>query len=169
MPGAPGDVAKAGPARGDVVLLQQEMPVQTDRGGAEGARAAGAASVLNAAPFVAAAAPLLAEADYVVANETEFDLYGEELALAGADRLARMRAFAATSGRTIDRHPRRRRRLAATPEADARRSRRCPSRRSIRSAPATPFAAIFARRARRRPAARGRRWRARPLRARSPA
>ena len=97
----PGDVAKAGPARGDVVLMQQEIPVQTIAAGLKAARAAEAASVLNVAPFVAAAAPLLAEADYVVANEAEFDLYSEALGLIGDDRLARMRAFAATSGRTM--------------------------------------------------------------------
>ncbi|MBN9273120.1 MAG: ribokinase, partial [Mesorhizobium sp.] len=41
------------------------------------------------------------KADYVVANETEFDLYAEAMSLKGADRPARMRDFAAQTGRTI--------------------------------------------------------------------
>ena len=42
--------------------------------------------MLNTAPFRADAVDLLAEADYVVANETEFDLYADALELAGGDR-----------------------------------------------------------------------------------
>jgi ribokinase len=56
--------------------------------------------VLNTAPARDDAAPLLAKADYVIANETEFDLYSKPLKLAG-DRLQRMRDFAARTGRTI--------------------------------------------------------------------
>ena len=63
--------------------------------------AAGAVSVLNTAPFRAEAASFLHKADYVVANETEFDLYGEALGLSGRDRAARMRAFVERTGRTI--------------------------------------------------------------------
>jgi ribokinase len=37
----------------------------------------------------------------VVANETEFDLYGEALALSGRDRPARMRAFGEKTGHII--------------------------------------------------------------------
>ena len=44
---------------------------------------------------------LLAKADYVVANETEFDLYCQPLGLTGADRPERMRAYARKTGRTI--------------------------------------------------------------------
>ena len=40
-------------------------------------------------------------ADYVVSNETEFDLYTEVLKLSGRDRAARMRAFVERTGRTI--------------------------------------------------------------------
>jgi ribokinase len=57
--------------------------------------------VLNTAPFRAEAASLLALADTVVANETEFDLYAAELALPGATRQERMLAFAAQTGRTL--------------------------------------------------------------------
>ncbi|TPI37545.1 ribokinase [Mesorhizobium sp. B2-9-1] len=106
VPGAndsvvPGDVAKAYLKKGDVVLLQHEIPLQTVEATLDAARAAGAVSVLNTAPFRAEAAGLLGKADYAVANETEFDLYGEALSLSGRDRPARMRDYAKKTGRII--------------------------------------------------------------------
>ncbi|RVA12140.1 ribokinase, partial [Mesorhizobium sp. M7D.F.Ca.US.004.03.1.1] len=106
VPGAnasvlPGDLAKAFLKKGDVVLLQHEIPLATVDAALDQARAAGAITVLNTAPFQGKAAAFLAKADYAVANETEFDLYGEALALNGRDRAARMRDFAAKTGRTI--------------------------------------------------------------------
>jgi ribokinase len=96
-----GDLSKAFMKKGDVVLLQQEIPLQTVDAALDAARAAGAVTVLNTAPFRAEAAAFLGKADYVVANETEFDLYGEALSLSGRDRPARMRDFAGKTGRTI--------------------------------------------------------------------
>ncbi|RWN53048.1 ribokinase [Mesorhizobium sp.] len=96
-----GDLSKAFMKKGDVVLLQQEIPLQTVDAALDAARAAGAVTVLNTAPFRAEAAAFLGKADYVVANETEFDLYGEALSLSGRDRPARMRDFAGTTGRTV--------------------------------------------------------------------
>jgi ribokinase len=106
VPGAndsvlPGDIAKAQLKKGDVVLLQHEIPLQTIDATLEAARAAGAVTVLNTAPFRAEASNLLGKADYAVANETEFDLYGEALSLGGRDRPARMRDYASKTGRTI--------------------------------------------------------------------
>ncbi len=97
----PGDLAKALLKRGDVVLLQQEIPLQTIEAALDATTAAGAVSVLNTAPFRAETAGLIGKADYLVANETEFDLYGKALGLEGGDRAARMRAYAAKTGRTI--------------------------------------------------------------------
>lgn len=106
VPGAnasvlPGDLSKAFVKKGDVVLLQHEIPLETVATALDAARDAGAVSVLNTAPFRSEAADLLAKADYVVANETEFDLYVEALSLSGRDRAARMRAFAQNTGRTV--------------------------------------------------------------------
>ncbi|RUW27591.1 MULTISPECIES: ribokinase [unclassified Mesorhizobium] len=106
VPGAndsvlPGDIAKAQLKKGDVVLLQHEIPLQTVDAALEAARAAGAVSVLNTAPFRPEASELLGKADYAVANETEFDLYGEALSLSGRDRPARMRDYAGKTGRAI--------------------------------------------------------------------
>ena len=96
-----GDLVKARFAKDEVVLLQHEIPLATVEAAHVAAREAGAVSVLNTAPFRAEAAKLLPMADYVVSNETEFDLYTEVLKLSGRDRAARMRAFVERTGRTI--------------------------------------------------------------------
>jgi ribokinase len=106
VPGAndtvlPGDLARARFAKGEVVLLQHEIPLATVEAALDAAAKAGAVSVLNTAPFREEAAAFLGKADCVVANETEFDLYGELLALSGRDREARMRAFAQRTGKAI--------------------------------------------------------------------
>lgn len=98
---APGDLDEAGLQAGGHLLLQLEIPLDTVAAALKAARAAGAVSLLNTAPFRAEAADLLAEADVVVANETEFDLYAAALSLGGADREARMRDFCGRSGRAI--------------------------------------------------------------------
>jgi ribokinase len=86
---------------GEVLLLQFEIPLPSVEAALNAARAAGAISVLNTAPFRRDAAELLALADYVVANETEFDLAARELGLAGTKREDQMRSFAQETGRTI--------------------------------------------------------------------
>jgi ribokinase len=106
VPGAngnvlPGDIAKTGLRRGDIVLLQHEIPLETVAAALDATRAAGAVSILNTAPFRVEAAELLDKADLVVANETEFDLYCEALALSGESRESRMRDFASKTGRTV--------------------------------------------------------------------
>ncbi|AGB44268.1 ribokinase [Mesorhizobium sp. ESP6-5] len=106
VPGAnasvvPGDLSKAFLTKGDVVLLQHEIPLATVDAALDQARVAGAITVLNTAPFHGGAAAFLGKADYAVANETEFDLYGEALALKGRDRAARMRDYASKTGRII--------------------------------------------------------------------
>ena len=106
VPGAnksvlPGDLSSAGLRKGEYVLLQQEIPLETVEAALGAARKAGAISVLNTAPFRAEAASFVGEADYVVANETEFDLYADALSLPDGDRTRRMAAFAERTGRTL--------------------------------------------------------------------
>lgn len=96
-----GDVAAAQFSEGEFILLQQEIPLATLEAALKAAREAGAVSVLNAAPFQAATALLLAQADYLVTNETEFDLYADALNLEGADREERVRSFVKVTGRTV--------------------------------------------------------------------
>jgi ribokinase len=95
------DISAAGIGMGDHVLLQHEIPLETVAAALGRARSAGAVSILNTAPFQAGAATLLPRADYVVCNETEFDLYADALKLAGDDRKARMRAFVEKAGNCL--------------------------------------------------------------------
>jgi ribokinase len=81
LPGANGTITAAdaenglsGLARGDVLLVQQEIPQAATRRALELARAQGVTSVFNTAPFLADTADLAALASIVVANETEFTL-----------------------------------------------------------------------------------------------
>ena len=60
-------------AKGDLLLLQQEIPFAAIDHALDLAKQAGARSVLNTAPFQAAYLPLADKADVVISNETEFD------------------------------------------------------------------------------------------------
>lgn len=97
----PGDVLNADLRRGEHVMLQLEIPLDTVASAIDAARAAGAVSLLNTAPFRPEAARLLAQADYVIANETEFDLYADTLKLEGDSREQRMLDFALRTGRVM--------------------------------------------------------------------
>jgi len=106
VPGANGAVTPAALdalafARGEHVLLQFEIPLDTVELALDRARRAGAVSILNTAPFRPETVAIVGKADVVVANETEFDHYADAMMLEGADRAARMRAFAARTGRTV--------------------------------------------------------------------
>ena len=105
---------------GELVLLQHEVPLAAVAAAIATARRAGAATVLNTAPFRREAAQLLMRADFVVANETEFDLYANELGLPGSDRFQRMRSFARYTDRTIIVTLGGEGVIASTPEADYR-------------------------------------------------
>ncbi|MEO3997726.1 ribokinase [Mesorhizobium sp. CAU 1732] len=97
----PGDVASADIRKGEYVMLQLEVPLETVGAALAATRSVGATSLLNTAPFRAEAAPLLGEADYVIANETEFDLYSNALSLTGDSREQRMLDFAGRTGRIM--------------------------------------------------------------------
>ncbi len=97
----PGDLVRVPLSPADVVLLQHEIPLPTVEAALDAVQAAGAVSILNTAPFHADAVSFLSKADYVVANETEFDLYSALLDLPGDSRQAQMQAFAAQAGSTV--------------------------------------------------------------------
>jgi ribokinase len=106
IPGAnatvlPGDLARLEIAETAIVLLQLEIPLQTVETALDRARAAGARSVLNGAPFHAAAATFVGKADFLVVNEIEFDRYAASLRLQGGDRAARMANYTARTGRVV--------------------------------------------------------------------
>jgi ribokinase len=58
---------------GDVVLLQNEIPEQVNLAAARRARAAGARSILNLAPYRPTGGELLETADVLVLNESEYE------------------------------------------------------------------------------------------------
>lgn len=88
-------------APGDVVLLQNEIPPVAVAAALERARQSGATTIYNLAPARPDLADMDAQADVIVTNETEFDLYADALGLGGRSRTDRMTAFAAATGRTI--------------------------------------------------------------------
>lgn len=81
----------------DVVVGQLESPLDVTAAAFARARAAGALTVLNPAPALPAARPLLESADVIVLNETELAVFDADpptpadpaIALAGAARLRR--------------------------------------------------------------------------------
>ncbi|MEZ5810656.1 MAG: ribokinase [Rhizobiaceae bacterium] len=97
----PGDVEAVVIDPGDVVLLQQEIPLETVEAALNAAREAGAMSILNTAPWRDDWARLIPLADIIVANETEFDLAAAALGLAGSTCEEKAAAFVAKTGRTI--------------------------------------------------------------------
>lgn len=96
-----GRVASLSFSEDEIVLMQQEIPPETIRAAVEKARAAGARSILNIAPWRAEATPVVTLPDIVVANETEFDEASAALGLPPQDRDLRMREFAGRTGRTV--------------------------------------------------------------------
>lgn len=66
--------AFAGAGPGDVLLLQQEVPVATNHLALDRARQLGLRSILNIAPFLPQTPEMAAKADILIANETEFAL-----------------------------------------------------------------------------------------------
>lgn len=105
LPGAnashtPADAERAlsGLGKGDILMLQQEIPqAATDRA-LDLARAQGVLSILNTAPFLPSTPSVAGKAAILVANETEFAL------LAGEDSRpleAQMKDWSARHGQTV--------------------------------------------------------------------
>lgn len=97
----PADIEAARLESGDAVLLQMEIPAPAVAAALGRARAAGAMSLLNIAPYTADVPALAEQADIVVANETEFSALAAALNLAGTDLPARMAAFMRSTGRSL--------------------------------------------------------------------
>ncbi|WP_411034616.1 ribokinase [Shinella sp. BYT-45] len=108
VPGANGTVTDedarrtlAAMSRGDYLMLQFEIPNPAIEAALAGAKAKGVISIVNIAPFSAAAKRLGALADILVANETEFDLFVGKGELSDEEREAAMQRLHAESGQTI--------------------------------------------------------------------
>ncbi|MFD2647466.1 ribokinase [Devosia albogilva] len=95
---AAAEAALAGRGPGDVLVLQQEIPMATNRRALALAKAQGVRTLLNIAPFVPETTGIAAAADILIANETEFALLVGEF----GDRLeAAMLERAATCGQIV--------------------------------------------------------------------
>jgi ribokinase len=99
LPGANGavspsdaDAALGGLGRGDVLLLQQEIPQQATERALDLAKAQGVVSVLNTAPLLPTTAAISTKAAILVANMSEFALLlGRETMALRSDMIARAR------------------------------------------------------------------------------
>lgn len=81
LPGANGAIgpdhatrALTGARPGEILMLQQEIPFETNRLALDRARSSGLRTMLNIAPFVPETGAIAGKADILVANETEFAL-----------------------------------------------------------------------------------------------
>ncbi len=106
VPGAngtlvPGDINNVHLEKADWLLLQHEIPMRTVKAALEEARKVGATSILNTAPFRSEAAEFLHLADYVVANESEFEAYAQLKRIEAEDRTTAMQRMAEELGTTV--------------------------------------------------------------------
>ena len=108
LPGAnasvsPDHVARAleGARKGDILLLQQEVPVATNHLALDAARKAGLRTILNIAPYLPETPDLAAKADILIANETEFELLAGEDGMDAAGREAALNRLHGETGQTI--------------------------------------------------------------------
>lgn len=90
------DKALAGLAPSDIVVVQQEVPVDATRRALSIAREKNARSILNTAPFLETTAETAALADIVIANETEFARLS-----GGGDLDVLMAGWSRTHGQTV--------------------------------------------------------------------
>lgn len=88
-------------ARGDILMLQLEIPAATVETALHAAKAKGVTSIINIAPLTGDAARLARLADIVVANETEFELLAGESDLGADTREAAMRRIHSETGQTL--------------------------------------------------------------------
>lgn len=94
-------VAAVGALRpGDVVAMQMEIPAAVNRAMMGAARTAGIRTVFNTAPYTDDVPELAALADFLVCNETEFDLLCEAEGLSGS-REQRAQILAGRNTQTI--------------------------------------------------------------------
>ncbi len=76
-------------AIGDICLVQLELPVDAVATTLERARQAGSVAILNAAPALAVARPLLAASDILIVNETELAFYLDETPADDSEAIAK--------------------------------------------------------------------------------
>jgi len=85
----------------DILMLQLEIPTATVRTALEAARQRRVTTLINTAPLLPEAAELVALADIVVANETEFELLSGQTISDNAGRLDVMKAMHTKTDQTF--------------------------------------------------------------------
>lgn len=76
--------------RGDILMLQMEIPAEAIEAGLRAAKEKGVVTIVNIAPLTADARRLAQLADIVIANETEFELFAATNGLSDSAREAEM-------------------------------------------------------------------------------
>ncbi|MDO9417750.1 ribokinase [Pararhizobium sp.] len=88
-------------ARGDILMLQLEIPPASVETALTLAKAKGVISVINIAPLTPEAARLGGMADIVIANETEFELLAGQSGMTAGEREAAMERIHAETAQTL--------------------------------------------------------------------
>jgi ribokinase len=108
VPGANGTVTAAGAelavgamSKGDILMLQLEIPGPAVERALAAARAGGVITVLNLAPLIEDAARLGRLADVVIANETEFERLAGQESMGPDDREAALKRLNGETGQTL--------------------------------------------------------------------
>ena len=86
--------------KGDILMVQMEIPAETTETALKLARAHGITTIMNTAPLTADSKTLVPLADIVIANESEFELLVGKSDLDGPAREDAMRTAAAASNQT---------------------------------------------------------------------
>lgn len=87
--------------RGDMLMLQLEIPADAIEAALKAAREKGVVTVINTAPITPDARRLAELADIVIANETEFELFSGKAGLDAEAREAELLRINAQTGQTI--------------------------------------------------------------------
>jgi ribokinase len=108
VPGANGTVSEADALaavdamqKGDILMLQLEIPATSVEAALNAARAKGLVTMINTAPLTVDAARLSRLADIVVANETEFELLAGRSIADAATRRGILETMHAQTGQTF--------------------------------------------------------------------
>jgi ribokinase len=88
-------------SRGDILMLQMEIPPEAIEAGLRAAKEKGVTTVVNIAPLTADARRLAQPADIVIANETEFELFAGANGLSDEAREAAMLKINKDSRQTV--------------------------------------------------------------------
>jgi ribokinase len=94
-------VAVGAMKRGDVLMVQLEIPAEAIEAALVAAREIGVTTIINIAPITGDTVRLADLANIVIANETEFELFAGKSGLSDEQRLEEMKTLSAKAGQTL--------------------------------------------------------------------